>query len=185
MKAASSYNGKRFTFCGIREGVQKKRIFLGEIFPKCVYPPTQGFLRDLGKRKVKFGSKKAIFAVILRGLGLVWESATLPTHIWEKSTKKSFLGVSHYVRVFTIAPFSGLPQQQPYTHSAHKQCSFGYWWQRVGFKSLWRKSLGSTKTICRKPLGFNFFWEAMGSQSKSSWRRSLVEIHVRLDSETI
>ena len=87
----SSYNGKRFTFCGIKKGVQKRRIFLGEIFPKCVYPPTQGFLRDLGKRKLKFGSKKAIFAVILRGLGLVWESATLPTHIWERSPKKNGL----------------------------------------------------------------------------------------------
>ena len=31
------------------------------------HPPTQGFLRDLGKRKVKFGSKKAIFAVIWGG----------------------------------------------------------------------------------------------------------------------
>ena len=83
----SSYNGKRFTFCGIREGVQKK-----ESFPNVfTHPPTQGFLRDLGKRKVKFGSKKAIFAVILRGLGLVWESATLPTHIWERSPKKNGL----------------------------------------------------------------------------------------------
>ena len=81
----SSYNGKRFTFCGIREGVQKK-----ESFPNVfTHPPTQGFLRDLGKRKLKFGSKKAIFAVILRGLGLVWESATLPTHIWERSPKKN------------------------------------------------------------------------------------------------
>ena len=87
MKAASSYNGKRFTFCGIREGVQKK-----ESFPNVfTHPPTQGFLRDLGKRKLKFGSKKAIFAVILRGLGLVWESATLPTHIWERSPKKNGL----------------------------------------------------------------------------------------------
>ena len=83
----SSYNGKRFTFCGIREGVQKK-----ESFPNVfTHPPTQGFLRDLGKRKLKFGSKKAIFAVILRGLGLVWESATLPTHIWERSPKKNGL----------------------------------------------------------------------------------------------
>ena len=88
----SSYNGKRFTFCGIREGVQKKEFFLGRSFPNVfTHPPTQGFLRDLGKRKLKFGSKKAIFAVILRGLGLVWESATLPTHIWERSPKKNGL----------------------------------------------------------------------------------------------
>ena len=95
----SSYNGKRFTFCGIREGVQKKRIFLGEIFPKCVYPPTQGFLRDLGKRKVKFGSKKAIFAVIWGGFEGVGPCLGIshPTHphLGKISQKKrSFLDAS-------------------------------------------------------------------------------------------
>ena len=42
---------------------------------------------------MKFRSKKAIIRVIwffLRGLNLVWESATPPTHIWEKSPKKTF-----------------------------------------------------------------------------------------------
>ena len=41
-------------------------------------PPTPGFLWDLGERKVKFRSKKAIFRLIwggLSGLDLVWESA--------------------------------------------------------------------------------------------------------------
>ena len=37
---------------------------------------------------MKFGSKKAIFGGVLRGLDLVWESATPPTHIWERSPKK-------------------------------------------------------------------------------------------------
>ena len=54
---------------------------------------ASGFLWDLGKRKVKFRSKKAIIRVIwffLRGLNLVWESATTPTHIWERSPPKKF-----------------------------------------------------------------------------------------------
>ena len=54
---------------------------------------------DFGKQKVKFGSKKAIFGVIcffLRGLDLAWESSTPPTHIWEKISKKTFLGGSPY-----------------------------------------------------------------------------------------
>ena len=41
---------------------------------------------------MKFGSKKAIFGVIwffLRGLNLVRESATPPTHIWERYPKKN------------------------------------------------------------------------------------------------
>ena len=31
-------------------------IFFSESFPKCVNPPNPGFLRDLGKQKVKLGS---------------------------------------------------------------------------------------------------------------------------------
>ena len=42
---------------------------------------------------MNFGSKKAISGVLwfffLRGYDLVWESATPPTHIWEKSPKKN------------------------------------------------------------------------------------------------
>ena len=52
----------------------KKTFFFGRPFPNLV----------------KFWSKKAIFGVIwffLRGLDLVWESAT---HIWERSPKKTF-----------------------------------------------------------------------------------------------
>ena len=40
---------------------------------------------------MKFGSKKAIFGVILRGFDLVWESTNPPTHIWKKlSQRKRF-----------------------------------------------------------------------------------------------
>ena len=40
-------------------------MFFWESFPKCVHPPpTPGFLWDLRKRKVNFGSKKTIFGVI-------------------------------------------------------------------------------------------------------------------------
>ena len=42
-------------------------MFFLEISPKSVYPPTPGFLLDLGDRKVKFGLKKAIFGVIWGG----------------------------------------------------------------------------------------------------------------------
>ena len=43
---------------------------------------------------VKFGSKTRFsgwFGEVLRCLDLVWESATPPTHIWEKSQKKIIL----------------------------------------------------------------------------------------------
>ena len=65
-----------------------------------MFEPTQGYLWDLGKRKVKFRSKKTIFGVIffLRSLDLLWESATPPTHIWENFPKNTFyfLGGSHH-----------------------------------------------------------------------------------------
>ena len=41
---------------------------------------------------MKFRSKKAIFRVIwvfFRGLDHVWESATQPIHIWEKSPEEN------------------------------------------------------------------------------------------------
>ena len=48
----------------------KKRFFFGRPFPNLsTFPPTQGFLWDLGKQKVKFLSKKSDF----RGdLGVFW-----------------------------------------------------------------------------------------------------------------
>ena len=52
------------------KGRYKKNPFFwgGKPFPNLfTHPPTPGFLEDLGKRKVKFGSKKAIFGVIWGG----------------------------------------------------------------------------------------------------------------------
>ena len=76
----------------VREGVQKTFFF--EIFPKCVYPSTHPrvFVR-FGKTKGEIRVENAIFGGfgrVLRGLDLVWESATPPTHIWERSPKKKF-----------------------------------------------------------------------------------------------
>ena len=51
---------------------------------------------------MKFGSKRAIFGV-LRGLDLVWELATPPTHIWERSPKKNF---------FLRLPYLGYDKKQ-------------------------------------------------------------------------
>ena len=80
--------------CNLGELPKKKPVFFGRSLPNLfTHPPTPGFLWDLGDRKVKFGSKKAIFGVIwgvLRGLDLVWESATPPTHIWKRYPKKNF-----------------------------------------------------------------------------------------------
>ena len=44
---------------------------------------------------MKFGSKKTIFEVIWGGLDLIWESATPPTHIWERfpNYKKGILQI--------------------------------------------------------------------------------------------
>ena len=47
-----------------------------------------------GKMKGKILVKKDDFRgdfLLLRGLDLVWDSATPPTHIWERSPKKTFL----------------------------------------------------------------------------------------------
>ena len=52
---------------------------------------------------MKIGSKRAIFGVIwgvFRGLDLVWESATPPTYIWERSPKKKTV-------FFLAAPLRG------------------------------------------------------------------------------
>ena len=76
----------------LREGVKKTTFFFGRSLPSLfTYPPTPGFLWDLGYRKVKFGSKRRFsgwFGGILRCLDLVWKLATPPTYIWERSSKK-------------------------------------------------------------------------------------------------
>ena len=91
-----------------------KNVFR-ESFPKCMNPPTLSgplthprVLWDLGKRKVKFGSKKAIFGVIwgvLRGFDLVWESATPPTYIWGNFPKKTFSPDIRNQIIFTACIF--------------------------------------------------------------------------------
>ena len=55
----------------LREGVEKKTFFLNE--------------RWNSGRKRQFSGW---FGEVLSGLYLVWESATPPTHIWERSPKK-------------------------------------------------------------------------------------------------
>ena len=52
--------------------MSKKRFFFRSFPNVFTHPPTPGFLWDLGKRKVKFGSKKAIFGGDLRGFWRVW-----------------------------------------------------------------------------------------------------------------
>ena len=54
--------------------------------------PTQPrvFVKIWENRRLKFGSKRAIFGMVwgvLRSLDLVWELATPPNHIWEKFPK--------------------------------------------------------------------------------------------------
>ena len=80
---------------------QNKTVFLGgESFPKSVYPLTHPrvFVR-FGKTKgeiwIENGDFRGDLGGVLRGLDLVWESATPPTHIWEKSPppKKKKLGL--------------------------------------------------------------------------------------------
>ena len=85
-----------FTHPNKREGVQKKLSFW-EISPKSVNPLTHPrvFVRS-GKTKGEFRVKKGDFRGDLRGLDLVWESASPPTHIWERSPKKN---------VFLLLPF--------------------------------------------------------------------------------
>ena len=52
----------------IRGAAKKKTFFFGRSLPNLfTHPPTPGFLWDLGERKVKFGSKKAIFGAIWGG----------------------------------------------------------------------------------------------------------------------
>ena len=55
---------------------KQKKLFLGDLSQICL--PTPGFLWFSGW-----------FGWVLRGLDLVWESATPPTHIWERYPKKT------------------------------------------------------------------------------------------------
>ena len=87
----AKYFVDRLHYQSLREAAKKKPFLFGISFPN---PPTPGFLWDLGKRKVKFGSKKAIFGSIWGGfegfgpcLGI---SHPNHTHLGKLSQKKRF-----------------------------------------------------------------------------------------------
>ena len=71
----------------------KKRFFLEKTFPDLwTHPPTPGFCEIWENERWNSGRKGRFsgwFGGVLRGLDLVWESATPPTHIWERSPKKT------------------------------------------------------------------------------------------------
>ena len=71
------------------ESPTNKKLFFGRSLPNLfTHPPTPGFLWDLGKRKVKYGSKKGFGPC----LGI-----SHPTHIWERFPKKNgFLSKSMF-----------------------------------------------------------------------------------------
>ena len=81
-------------FFGVREAAKKKkRFFLGDLSQICLptHPP-QGFCEIWENERWNSGRKGRFsgwFGGVLRGLDLVWESATPPTHIWERSPKKN------------------------------------------------------------------------------------------------
>ena len=60
----------------------KKKGFIWESFPKCVNPP-QGYCEIWENERWNSGKNDDFRGDFFRGLGLVWESATPPTHIWE------------------------------------------------------------------------------------------------------
>ena len=81
--------------CGLIRGAAKKknRFFLGDLSQICLptHPP-QGFCEIWENERWNLGRKRRFsgqFGGVLKGLDLVWESATPPTHIWERSPKKN------------------------------------------------------------------------------------------------
>ena len=72
---------------------KKNRFFLGDLSQICL--PThlpQGFCEIWENERWNLGRKRRFsgqFGGVLKGLDLVWESATPPTHIWERSPKKN------------------------------------------------------------------------------------------------
>ena len=75
---------------------QQQNFFLGDLSQICLstHTPTPGFLGVLGERKVKFGSKRAIFGVIwggFEGFGpCLGVSHPTHPHLGEISQKKRF-----------------------------------------------------------------------------------------------
>ena len=78
----------------LREAPTKKlRYYLGKFYQMCepTHPP-QGFCEIWENKRWNLGRKRRFsgqFGGVLRGLDLVWESVTPPTHIWERSPKKN------------------------------------------------------------------------------------------------
>ena len=77
----------------LREGI-KKRFFLGDLSQMCLTThPPQGFCEIWENERWNLGRKSRFsgwFGGVLRALDLVWESATPPTHIWERTPKIFF-----------------------------------------------------------------------------------------------
>ena len=69
-----------------RIGIKKKRFFLGSLSQICLptHPP-QGFCKIWENERWNLDRKRR---GVWRGLDLVWESATPPTHIWERYPQK-------------------------------------------------------------------------------------------------
>ena len=71
-----------------------KKTFFGRSLPNVfTNPSTQGFCEIWENERWNSGRKgrfSGLFGGVLMGLDLVCESATPPTHIWERSPKKSF-----------------------------------------------------------------------------------------------
>ena len=71
-----------------------KKVSLGKVFPNVwTHPPTPGFREIWENERWNLGQKRRLsgWFFFFKGLDLVWESATPPTHIWEKiSRKKSY-----------------------------------------------------------------------------------------------
>ena len=100
------------TACLILGKLPKKiRFFLGYLYQICLPNHPRVFVR-FGKTKGEIWVEKGDFRGNLgvgglRGLDLVWESATPPTHIWERSPKKRFFWTpSLIIRLFSTCIIS-------------------------------------------------------------------------------
>ena len=77
--------GKRSIATKVKTG---DTYFLSLIEPMCTHPP-QGFCKIWAMKGEIQVEKGVVIWFFLRGLDLVRESATSPTHIWKKSPKKN------------------------------------------------------------------------------------------------
>ena len=73
---------------------QKKNVFFLGYLSQICFPthPPQGFCEIWENKRWNLGRKRRFsgqFGGVLRGLDIVWESVTPPTHIWERYPKKN------------------------------------------------------------------------------------------------